>query len=145
SLVGEFQPFTGSWPAFIIMAVVLAWRKRAGRSLLALVRDPVFCMAGVGLILGLRVLRFWLDWGIPALTLWLAGEFAEFFESSFGREKLIRLAGTGVVGVGVMTNPGGGRGGPWGHDWGFLGLGAARPPHPPLASATGGCLFFVGL
>jgi hypothetical protein len=74
-LFGEFVPSNGNYAAVLVVAAVLLWRSRSpgwkARELL----HPIFLALIIGWILGLKVNRFWLDWGLPAFLVWLALEF----------------------------------------------------------------------
>ena len=48
--------------------------------------DPLFMLALTGWILGLRIARFWGDWGLPCAVLWLAFQ-AEPLLLEFGRKR----------------------------------------------------------
>ena len=86
-LVFEFRPASGDATFLLFVAgLLLATRPRAGGQAgeaaarggrraggwRAALRDPAAVLAGVGWLLGLRVMRFWLDWGLPALLAVLA-------------------------------------------------------------------------
>lgn len=94
-LVTEFQPSDGVASALILAAFVLVVRRLhfGPGSMNGVLRDPVFITAAIGWILGLKVTRFWMDWGIPALTLWLAREI-RCFTADWTRQPWPRLAGT---------------------------------------------------
>ena len=74
--VSEFQPSGGGglpavvWLAFSgIQIACAADRKRAARETL---ESPLFMIAALGWLLGLKVTRFWIDWGMPCALLWMA-------------------------------------------------------------------------
>lgn len=69
-LATEFQPGQPAAAWLLVVAGLLAWRRTraTGRPL----ADPVFLTALAGWTLGLAVSRFWTDWGLPALCVWLA-------------------------------------------------------------------------
>jgi hypothetical protein len=106
-LVGEFRPSGGS--AGIVLAVVAMILWRAGnadwnaRSLI----NPLFIMGLLGWVLGLKVVRFWFDWGLPALLLWMSFEFQAQFEKYVGRDsgkRLVLIAGVGLAFFLAVTN-----------------------------------------
>jgi hypothetical protein len=43
---------------------------------------PLLALAVLGWFLGLKVSRFWVDWGFPAAILWLAGELEAVLEKN---------------------------------------------------------------
>ncbi|HAL91496.1 MAG TPA: hypothetical protein DCM68_00520, partial [Verrucomicrobia bacterium] len=77
-LVGEFQPTSGVFFAVLVVALVLVAKARTeGLQVLhGVLRDPVFLLILMGWLLGLKVGRFWHDWGFPSFLLWLAREFS---------------------------------------------------------------------
>ncbi len=71
-LVSEFQPSGGGGVlALLWFVMVAAWLARGG-SYDRLLRDPIFMLALLGWLLGLKVVRFWEDWGLPCAALWMA-------------------------------------------------------------------------
>ena len=72
ALVGEFQPFTGGYFALVIIALLLGLRSAGRLPMTNIVKDPMLALALIGWLLGAKVFRFWLDWGLPALALWIA-------------------------------------------------------------------------
>jgi hypothetical protein len=90
-LVSEFQPSAGDPVTLLMVAVLIAVRIFSGRWNWSCVRNPIFMLAVLGWILGLRVVRFWLDWGMPALSLWAALELQEHLRHSMPVESLRRL------------------------------------------------------
>ena len=74
-LVGEFTPLFPAWP-FPLLAVLIALMKKnvCGEWPRKMLRDPIFILAVLGWVMGLRVYRFWADWGLPALLLWMTFE-----------------------------------------------------------------------
>lgn len=80
SLVGEFQPNLGAQAAAYLALFIFI----IGRSLVKRDTEKVFepdlVVACMGWILGLYVTRFWLDWGAPALAVWIARQLASFIE-----------------------------------------------------------------
>lgn len=101
-LVGEFRPSGGKAGMVLAVVAMILWRARSpdwnGRSLL----NPVFVMGLLGWVLGLRTVRFWFDWGMPALLLWLAIEFQAQLEKHLARDSLKRLVLTAGVCLGVF-------------------------------------------
>jgi hypothetical protein len=97
-LVGEFQPSDGAFGVLVVVAVfILARALRHEPVLEPLTRDPVFTLAWLGWMLGLKVTRNWLDWGLPAALLWIGRETQRHLESrlpaaSWGRFALAVFA-----------------------------------------------------
>ena len=76
------QPFSGGYPALLIIAMILAARVKSGRSLSAMSKDPALWLAALGWLLVFKVFRFWLDWGLPDLALWTALQLQELLETN---------------------------------------------------------------
>jgi hypothetical protein len=109
SLVQEFQPSLGDYTIIMIMAVMFVWRRKRVQDV---IHSPVLWMAVLGWMLGLAVLRYWLDWGIPAAMVWLALEFDEVLVQTWSNLCRQRLLVSGVVALSVYlatTSDGGGR------------------------------------
>ena len=98
----ELQPSDGEIPAVLAVEVLLLWRKMASgwnpRALL----NPVFVMLVLGWVLGLKMRRFWWDFGLPAFSIWTALELQEHCERHLPWDSLRRLGITLGVAVGVF-------------------------------------------
>jgi len=81
-LVVEFQPFTGDVMAVLAVIIMLMWRKLRGAWNRKTIDNPVFILAATGWALGFLVQRFWFDWGLPALLVWIAFEFQDYLKKS---------------------------------------------------------------
>lgn len=90
-LVGEFGPSDGAYPAILLAAVLLAARAATGTWTWKRVNNPVFMLFLLGWALGLGVVRFWVDWGIPALALWTALEIHEHSTRLLNENSLRRV------------------------------------------------------
>jgi hypothetical protein len=74
----------------LIVIVRRIWRGAPAHELL---RDPVFILAALGFILGLKSARFWMDWGMPALVVFLALEVQALLDAqSPGRARVLGAA-----------------------------------------------------
>lgn len=114
TLVVEFQPSDGL-PAIVLLTLgLIGWRvARRGRAGLdALARDPVFLVAVFGWLASLKVLRFWLDWGLPAYMLWIAREWSEGTEELDDRPAP-RFALTAFAGIALFLSSTSDIGGRW--------------------------------
>lgn len=70
SLALEFRPFGGSaLAAVFVLGLVLALKAKGVRRL---GRDPAFILLLGGWVLGWLSIRFWSDWGVPAMLVWSA-------------------------------------------------------------------------
>ncbi len=74
-LVTEFYPLSDSWPSFILLGAVFLTKKGVcGEWPSSPRRNPLLILTAMAWVLGLRVYRFWGDWGYPTLLLWTALE-----------------------------------------------------------------------
>jgi hypothetical protein len=79
-LVSEFQSFTGDTLPVVAILGMLAWRYMRGDWDRKAVDNPVFILVVVGWALGFVAKRFWFDWSMPAMCVWMAMEFDEYFD-----------------------------------------------------------------
>jgi hypothetical protein len=84
-LVMEFRPSFIDSGVIIMIAGMIVWRALLGKWDRRMVDNPVFILAAVSLILTLVSRRIFSDWGIPALAVWMACEFDEFFSANLDR------------------------------------------------------------
>ena len=145
SLVGEFQSFKGDFAAVVIVALVLVWRRTSGRSLAALGRDPVFWMMIAGWLFGFRVVRFWLDWGIPALALWLALQIEELLETHVRPNGWPRVGLSFLAALILLAGVANNRGERWSQYGNWSTLDASKPEHAGWVPGEGGILYSVNL
>jgi hypothetical protein len=84
-------PPDGAVPAVLAVAALLLWRAVSigwnPRKLL----NPVFMMMALGWLLGLKMQRFWWDYGTPAFIIWVALELQEHFETQVIFDSMQRL------------------------------------------------------
>jgi hypothetical protein len=76
-LVGELRPSYGEFDTLALIALVALWRRLQNRPQSALLDQPVFCLIIACWILGFKADRFWADWGVPAVLVWLTFQFEE--------------------------------------------------------------------
>jgi hypothetical protein len=96
-LVGELQPSYGEFDTLALLALVMLWQCVRKREMPSFFREPAFCMIAICWILGFKADRFWADWGIPAVLVWLAMQFEEILPSLWGAESVKRLAGCALI------------------------------------------------
>jgi hypothetical protein len=102
TLVIEFNPGSGAAPLLLGVLLVLLWRYARGRWRDDVVDNPVFLLAASGWLLGWMVMRFWSDWGTPALLVWLAVEVQEFLEEKQPELDLKRVGVALVAGLAAL-------------------------------------------
>lgn len=112
-LVPELQPSHADAAFVLGVMAMLLWRSRAPgwkpRELL----EPVFMMGILGWVLGLKVGRFWWDWGLPAFLIWLARELEKQFQSFTPFDSWNRLFVTLGLAAAVFLGIGSDRDGRW--------------------------------
>lgn len=89
-LVAEFQPSDGDFLMVLAAGALLLWRSRSVDWRPAELVNPIFLTAVLGWILGLKVVRFWYDWGLPALLVWFALELQKQFSAFLSPDSLKR-------------------------------------------------------
>lgn len=96
TLVTELRPFTGDMLTVIAVILMLSWRRMRGEWDPKRIDNPVFIIVLFSWIMGFFVMRFWFDWGIPALLIWMAQEFDDVFTKYIspvlGRRFLLAIA-----------------------------------------------------
>ena len=107
------SPDRGPPPSCSRCSTLIAIRRGAGeRSWFA---DPVFLLALAGWVLGLAVVRFWSDWGLPALLVWGAREIEAELERRPLRLKAELLV-AGFATLALFLSLTGNRGDRWSRD-----------------------------
>jgi len=113
-LVTEFR--AGNVPFIWLLPVIpiIFWLVKNNKyKLSSLLSDPVFMLILLNWMLGIMTVRFWVDWGLPALMYWLSLRISDVIDSTdiFKQPRikyglmLFLLAST----VFLATNDGGGR------------------------------------
>lgn len=100
-LAAELSPSMGSGlvGALLLGALFLALDQGRDKEVL---RDPCFLLALGCWLLGLKVSRFWLDWGLPALALWLAQRLEPAIEGMGSRAAWRRPVLAGLAGIAAI-------------------------------------------
>jgi hypothetical protein len=146
ALAGEFQPFQGGYPALAIVAVVLFARVKSGLSLGGVSKDPALWLAGLGWVLGFKVFRFWLDWGLPALALWTAMQLQELLEANVALWRTNVRCGIGAATAALLVilvaNDKDER---WSRFSRFEAMDAKRAEHAEWVPERGGILYAVNM
>jgi hypothetical protein len=101
-LAGEFYASAGGIDAILVVAVLLLWRAISPSWSPRVVLNPIFMMMVLGWLLGLEIRRFWWDWGIPALMIWVALELQSHMERYIPSDSTKRLLITLLLAVGTF-------------------------------------------
>lgn len=100
-LVGELQPSYGEFSTLVLVAVICFWQRLRDPSAKLFIRAPLVWMMVIGWLLGLKADRFWADWGLPAVIVFLAVQVDEMMNSAWGELSPKRLV-LCVVAVGAL-------------------------------------------
>ena len=88
----ELHPSSdGAVDAVLAVAALLLWRKVSIGWNPRTVLNPVFMMMALGWLLGLKMQRFWWDYGTPAFIIWVALELQEHLERHLSFDSIQRL------------------------------------------------------
>lgn len=112
-LVFELLPADSEAAMALVVAAMLLWRARDPNWKAGELVDPIFAMGLLGWLLGLKVGRFWWDWGMPATLIWLALQLQKQFEHYIDFSSGTRLLVTLGLAVGVFLGITGDRGNRW--------------------------------
>lgn len=79
NLVTEFQPTGGPFIPLIVVTIILVVRhySNKGERLREDLLEPTFVVFIAMWILGLKITRFWVDWGQPAFLVWVCLQFTK--------------------------------------------------------------------
>lgn len=110
-LVNELQPFNGDALMIIVVCGLALWRHTRKGWDSRRIDNPVFILAALGWVLGFFVVRFWLDWGFPALAAWIAFDIQDMFKNTFQvfewRRVCIAAAVAGTLFLSLTSDIGG--------------------------------------
>jgi hypothetical protein len=97
----ELQPFAGDVFALVVLGGLLVLRCLGGLNTRPWRSNPAFWLACICWVLGFKTVRFWADWGWPALMVLTTCDLQLLLEARFAADSLKRLALTG--GLAAMT------------------------------------------
>jgi hypothetical protein len=92
SMAPEMQPMSGDTAAVFLLIGLALLRRLGALKAMPFWRDPVFWLVCLSWTLGLRVSRFWIDWGWPALMVLVAGDLELFLQARLAADAFRRLA-----------------------------------------------------
>lgn len=96
-LVGELRPMYGEFATLALLAIVVLWRRQQNKGEPVFARLPLVWMIGICWILGFKADRFWADWGIAAVLVWLTIQFQEGMKISWVSASWQRLMACGLI------------------------------------------------
>lgn len=101
-LVPELHPSDGNTGVVLVAGLLILWRAVSPgwnpRQLL----NPLFMLAVIGWLLGLKINRFWWDWGMPAFLGWVAWELQAQFDRNLPVDSVKRLLITLGLALGLF-------------------------------------------
>lgn len=97
TLASELQPQNGDVYALYILGGLLILRRMAGLTGVPFLRDPVFWLVCLTWTLSLKVGRFWIDWGWPAMMVMMACDLQLLLASRLAVDSLRRAALTAGI------------------------------------------------
>lgn len=140
-LVGEFGPFDGAYPAIFLAVTMLVIRAVKGTWTWKAVNNPVFMLFLLSWILGLAVIRFWVDWGVPALALWIGLEIHDHLTSLQKEQSLQRVGITAAICAALFLGSTSDVKGRWTDNLTTEYLDAADPEMAPWLPGDGGIVY----
>ncbi len=97
-LARDARPSGGDVSFLLTLAILLLFQKQlTGRWEKSRFLDPCFLLGVFGWILGFRAARFWLDWGLPAMMIWMAARIHTGLVWKSGYASWGRLAFAGLL------------------------------------------------
>ncbi len=96
-LVGELRPSYGEFDTLALLAYVALWRRLRNQPQPDFFSQPIFWMIVLCWILGFKADRFWADWGVPAVLVWLTLQFEEILPSLWDAASPRRLVACGLL------------------------------------------------
>lgn len=140
-LVSEFQPGNGDPLTLAALAMLLLWRASRGEWSWKRLDTPVLILAVLCWILSFKVIRFWEDWGLPALLVWMTLEVQDLLRTGMPPGSWRRLGLAAALGVPLFlmtTNDIGGR---WTNNLTIEYLDMNNPEHAQWLPGPGGILY----
>jgi hypothetical protein len=113
NLVGELQPSGGPYWSLMVVMFFLTAKFLRGANLRAEIFQVDFCLMLVAWMMGLFVVRFWIEWGLPAMAVWMSRQIRDGLDlklSGLSRHwETIGLFGlaAGILYLGLTANIGG--------------------------------------
>jgi hypothetical protein len=109
----EFYPSDGETAAVLLVAAFLLWRAFSNKFDARKLCNPIFMMMVLSWLLGLKIRRFWWDYGIPAFMLWIAFELQDHLERHLTLDSVKRLGITLALAAGAFFSFTSDRDGRW--------------------------------
>jgi len=140
-LVSEFQPFAGDQMALVAVLAIFIWRAFRNLDNWQSIRNPIFVLAVVSWILGFVVRRVWIDWGIPAVCVWMALELEIYLKETMDSSAWKRLGVTLAVSCALFFAITSDYGGRWTQSLSVQYLSLENPEHRKWLPDKGGIVY----
>ena len=89
---GSINPFV-----LVMLVVLIIARKLTKINTLPIIQNPAFWLVCLGMLLGLKVMRFWFDWGLPALMVLLACDLQLILQKYLAASSVKRVFVAGLL------------------------------------------------
>jgi hypothetical protein len=140
-LVTEFQPNDGDPMMLTLVAILLLWRVLRGEFSWKRLNSPVFIMAVLCWVLSLKVVRFWEDWGLPALLAWMTLEFQDILRERMAPGAWRRLGLAAALCAPLFLATTSDLGGRWTNNLTIEYLDMKKPEHAKWLPGPGGIMY----
>lgn len=80
NLVSELQPSGGPYLSLVVLMLILAVKLLRGANLRTEIFQVDFCLMLIAWTMGLFVVRFWVEWGLPAMAVWMSRQIRDGLE-----------------------------------------------------------------
>ncbi|OGQ97345.1 MAG: hypothetical protein A2284_04285 [Deltaproteobacteria bacterium RIFOXYA12_FULL_61_11] len=137
-LVDELQGVEGFPLVLGLVALVLVWQRPKPQNLLC---DPVFVLLASCYVLAAYSVRFWIDWGLPALACFLAPRFEEAALRHQGDQAWSRLVTVACLAATLIVSVTSDVGGRWSEAETRDALSSSKPSHATWLPEPGGILY----
>jgi hypothetical protein len=144
-LVTEFQPSDGLFLVVVAVVLMILFRMVLGGWEASSLNGPLFLLVVVGWLLGLKVYRFWSDWGLPAAMVWMALQFQQVGEQRIDGRAAKRLGAALFVCAALFLSVTSDLEGRWTHDLHVDYLYADNPEVAGWLPDAGGVLYNAGM
>ncbi len=141
TLVTEFQPDSGDFPALILLAGLLVLRPLAKLKARPLTTNPAFWLVCICWVLGFKARRFWGDWGWPGLMVLIACDLQLLLQTWLPANSLKRLALAGALAVAIYLGDTNDRDSRWTYNLTTEYLTQSDPEVAPWLPEKGGILY----
>lgn len=140
-LASEFFPTDGLFSFVVLIVLVIVARKAVTGQWPPLLDDPIFLLVALCWVLGLKVGRFWNDWGMPAVLVWMALNFQTMLEAGLPKDSYRNLGLGLFLGLAVYFNCINDTGSRWTLHLNSEFLDASKPEIKALMPDDGGIIY----